>query len=483
MLFNSIEYLLFFPIITLIYFIIPQLKPRIYFLLLASYVFYMCWNPVYIILILVSTIVAYFVGVKMNSTEEDRQRDYLLLLSLLTNLGILFYFKYYNFLAENVQILLELFTTEWIVPPHSFLLPVGISFFTFQTLSYTIDVYNEKQLPEKDFPTFALYVCFFPQLVAGPIERATNFLPQLKTKFQFDYVRITHGLRMILWGLFKKVVIADRLAIFVDLVFSEPQSKSGLLCIVAALFFVFQVYCDFSAYTDIAIGSAKILGFKLMDNFSGPFYSKNMTEFWRRWHISLSTWIRDYVFLPLNLFFRNYRKKAIIIASLLSFTIFGFWHGANWNYVIWGSLQGIAIVVETSFINTKTAIKKKTNNLLYSALSLFLTFSFFTFSMIIFRSADLSSANLYIMNIFSFNDNYLNISLFTNDLKYRFDYLLSLSLIAILLYTHWLEYNKTLYIRFKRLPAIWRWLIYILLIIMIFNFGVVEEIPFIYFQF
>lgn len=485
MLFNSIEYLLFFPIVVILYFLIPKNSIRVYLLLIASYFFYMCWNPVYILLIVLSTIVDYFVGREMGRTEEKVKRNILLYISLLANLGILFYFKYYNFIATNLQILIDQINPNWYIPEHSYLLPVGISFYTFQTLSYTLDIYYKKLEPELNFARFALFVSFFPQLVAGPVERAKNLLPQFRIKHELEYERFVLGARMILWGMFKKVVVADRLAIFVDTVFSNPNDFGGFSSILASIFFVFQIYCDFSGYTDIAIGSAKILGFDLMDNFKGPLFSKNMTEFWRRWHISLSTWIRDYVFVPMSLAFRDLGTYSYLLVSFLSFTIFGFWHGANWTYIIWGALHGIAMGYETFTRKKRKRFYKKTNKAIYDFISIILTFTFWTFTMIIFRAETISDAMVVLTNIVSFGqEGYFDLTNFMNyKLFVKQQFLFACALILFTLGVHYLEYKDWLYASIEKRIPFMRWSIYLMLVFFILNFGNTVDVPFVYFQF
>ena len=485
MLFNSIEYLLFFPLVVIAYFLIPKVQWRVYLLLVASYIFYMCWNPVYALLIVFSTIADYFIGKRIHHSQDQSVRKRYLCLSLLINLGVLFYFKYYNFLAENMQVIVDMINLGWYIPEHSLLLPVGISFYSFQTLSYTIDIFFRKMKPESNFMNFALFVSFFPQLVAGPIERASSLLPQFHEKMRVDYDRIVLGLRMILWGMFKKVVVADRLALFVDVVYSDPHGFGGLATLIASIFFVFQIYCDFSGYTDIAIGSAKVLGFDLMENFKGPLLSRNMTEFWRRWHISLSTWIRDYVFGPLNMALRNLGKYSYIVVALISFTVFGFWHGANWTFVLWGVLHGVAIGYETFTRKKRKRIAKKTNPALYATISVLLTFAFWTFTMIIFRANNIADAYALLSNIADVSDQ----SYFALKDMIHFklgiirQFYFALGLIAFISVTHIIEYKDSFYDRINSQIMPVRWSVYIFFIFMIFNFGWSEEVPFVYFQF
>ena len=299
MLFNSLQFVVFFPIVIILYFLTPY-KKRWILLLIASYYFYMCWKVDYIILIMISTLIDYICSNKMSQINEKIKRKKWLLLSIFSNLGILFGFKYFNFFSENIQSLFNHYNIFYEMPFFNVLLPVGISFYTFQTLSYTIDVYNGKTAAQKHLGVFAVYVSFFPQLVAGPIERSNHLLPQFFRKHDFSYNRVKSGLQKMLWGFFKKIVIADNLAILVDGVYNNVGNYNGLALIVATIFFTFQIYCDFSGYSDIAIGTAKVMGFELRENFKRPYFSKSIREFWQRWHITLSTWFRDYVYIPLG---------------------------------------------------------------------------------------------------------------------------------------------------------------------------------------
>ena len=299
MLFNSLHFLIFFPIVIVIYFCIPH-KYRWILLLFASYYFYMSWKAEYVILILISTIIDYFVAIKISREDNEKMRKIYLLLSIITNIGLLISFKYLNFISSSVSEFLQLFSIQFSPIILDVLLPVGISFYTFQTLSYTIDVYRRRIKPERHFGIFAVYVSFFPQLVAGPIERGKNLLPQFLEKHYFDYIRVTNGLKLMLWGFFKKIVIADRLAVVVNAVYNNPTEFTGAPLILATVFFAFQIYCDFSGYSDIAIGTAQVMGYNLMDNFKRPYFAGSISEFWQRWHISLSTWFRDYLYIPLG---------------------------------------------------------------------------------------------------------------------------------------------------------------------------------------
>lgn len=341
MLFNSIEFAIFFPLVFGIYWLIPngRLVLKNALILFASYVFYGWWDWRFLSLIIVSSLVDFTVGVILGRCESQAKRKLLLAASILTNLGLLGVFKYFNFFLDNINAAFTFLGTPIDGSRLDIVLPVGISFYTFQTMSYSIDVYRKKMKPVHDPLAFFAYVAFFPQLVAGPIERAVNLLPQFSVVKTFDYERAVDGLRQILWGLFKKVVIADNCAVIVDAAFSSPESYSSSTLVLAAILFAFQIYCDFSGYSDIAIGSAKLLGFNLKQNFAYPYFSRDISEFWRRWHISLTSWFRDYLYIPLG---GSRGAKIITIRNtVIVFLVSGFWHGANWTFIFWGGLHAL----------------------------------------------------------------------------------------------------------------------------------------------
>ena len=350
MLFNSVTFLLFFPAVTLFYFLIPK-KVRWVWLLVTSYYFYMCWEPVYALLMLASTVVTYASGLVIGhfsgSAEGERQKNKMQKLavagSFILNLGILCFFKYFDFLADNLCSLLSLAGIQLTRPRFSILLPVGISFYTFQALGYTMDVYRGKIEVERNFFRYALFVSFFPQLVAGPIERSGNLLRQLRTPTTVNYDRIRKGLMMMLWGYFMKMVISDRAAIIVNLVYSNYERYAGLTIAFATILFAVQIYCDFGGYSAIAIGAAQVLGFDLCQNFRQPYFATSVADFWHRWHISLSTWFRDYLYIPMGGSRRGKVRKWFNV--LVTFLVSGLWHGANWSYVLWGGLNGAMQIV------------------------------------------------------------------------------------------------------------------------------------------
>ena len=393
MLFNSLEFLIFFPLVTVIYFLIPH-QWRWLHLLIASCIFYMFFIPVYIFILVFTIIIDYFAGIYIEKSE-GKKRKWFLIASIVANLGVLAFFKYYNFFIENVNHLFSLGPNNSL-PLLNIILPIGLSFHTFQAMSYTIEVYRGRQKSERHFGIYALYVMFYPQLVAGPIERPQNLLHQFREKHSFDKDRIYKGLRLMLWGLFKKVVIADRLSIYVNAVYDNPGHYPPLNLILATIFFAFQIYCDFSGYSDIAIGSAKVIGFDLMTNFNRPYFSKNIQEFWKRWHISLSSWFRDFLYIPMGGNKVPIGELYINIASV--FIISGFWHGANWTFVIWGAAHALFTIIYMVY-------KRKTGSKfnLPVSVSVFLTFICVCFSWIFFRANTLPDSIVVIKGIFSVN--------------------------------------------------------------------------------
>ncbi len=475
MLFNSLQFVIFFIVVVSIYFSIPH-RYRWILLLIASYYFYMCWNAKYIVLIFFSTLVDYFAGLQMSRTAEKRKRTKYLVMSLMTNLGLLFTFKYFNFFSRSVGEFFQALSIP--IQPHLLhvLLPVGISFYTFQTLSYTIDVYRGKIPHEKHLGIFALYVSFFPQLVAGPIERAANLLPQFYKKMTFDDERIAAGLRLMLWGFFKKIVVADRLSLYVDAVYKNVDFHSGLTLLVATYLFAFQIYCDFSGYSDIAIGAAKVLGFDLMKNFDRPYFSLTIPEFWRRWHISLSTWFKDYLYIPLGgnrvPVARMYMNLAIV------FVVSGMWHGANWTFIFWGALHGAYIVSSRLSLGFRDRLVERyhINKKLVTFSRMFISFQLVCFSWIYFRADSLAHANLVVSKIFSLHWGRLYIPAMDQ-------FVYGLFAVALLLTGDILLEKFNLSTAILKQPVYVRWAAYASLAIVILLIGVFNGSQFIYFQF
>lgn len=400
MLFNSIDFAVFFPIFFAIYWIVAKkLTVRNAFLLGSSYLFYGWWDWRFLFLILFSSIVDFTIGQKIYNATKKRTRKNYLLVSLLINLGLLGYFKYSNFFIDSFINSFRFFGAEMDSYALHIILPVGISFYTFQTLSYTIDIYRNKLKPTKDWLSFFTFVAFFPQLVAGPIERASHLLPQFFRTNTFNVRAFKSGMLLMAFGLFKKMVIADRLAIVVNDVYSNPTGHNGQDLIIATVFFAFQIYCDFSGYSDIAIGISRTLGFNLMKNFDTPYFSTSITEFWRRWHISLSTWFRDYVYIPLggsrNGEYRTYFNLFLV------FVVSGLWHGAAITFIIWGAIHGIIIVTEKALSNTPLKVNRK--RLVPAIFCTLFTFAIVCFAWIFFRANSFADSLYIVKNLFSFN--------------------------------------------------------------------------------
>ena len=390
MLFNSIDYLLFIPTVFSIYWFITQnnLKIQNIFLLISSYFFYAWWDWRFLFLIFFSTMIDYFAGLKIYSAKNNFQKKLFLWSSIIFNLGLLGFFKYYNFFIDSFFELFSFFGFSTNYSTLQIILPVGISFYTFQTMSYPLDIYFKKLRPTKDFIAFASFVSFFPQLIAGPIERATNLLPQILNSRIFNYEKSIYGLNLILYGMFKKVVIADSLAWRVDYCFENYHSLDGGVLLLGIIYFSIQLYCDFSGYSDIAIGSGKILGFDLMPNFNYPFFSTTISEFWRRWHISLSSWFRDYLFVPLSIKFRDHGRIGVCLAIIITYVIIGLWHGADNKFLIFGFINALYFI-PSIIVNIQIDKMLILNNLAYGILNSFRrlrTFILFSVSLIFFRS-------------------------------------------------------------------------------------------------
>lgn len=400
MLFNSFHFLFFFIIVTIAYFLLPA-KYRWILLLGSSCYFYMAFVPVYILILGFTIVIDYFAGILIENAEGRRRKSFLIL-SLIANIGVLAVFKYYNFIVDNFSSLLSGFALDAPIPYLNILLPIGLSFHTFQAMSYTIEVYRGHQKAERHFGIYSLYVMFYPQLVAGPIERPQNLLHQFRQKFDFDYDRVAEGLKQMLWGLFKKLVIADRLAIYVNVVYNNVDQHNGPTLILATIFFAFQIYCDFSGYSDIAIGAAKVMGFKLMTNFNRPYFARNIAEFWKRWHISLSTWFKDYLYISLG--GNRVGVPRWYFNLMIIFIISGLWHGANWTYIIWGALNGCYLVFAIVVQPLNNKISKLFQVSKWRGLNTFfqiaITFTLVCFSWIFFRANNVTDAFTIIEKMF-----------------------------------------------------------------------------------
>ena len=405
MLFSSIDFAIFLPIVFILYWFLTNnnLRRQNFLIVAASYLFYGWWDWRFLSLILFSTIIDYSIGLKLEKEKNQKKRKILLWASIAVNLGFLGFFKYYNFFLDNFITAFSIFGTEIKANSLNIILPVGISFYTFQTLSYSIDVYKRKLEPTNDFIAFSAFVSFFPQLVAGPIERAKNLLPQFYKKRTFNYLKSVDGMRQILWGLFKKIVIADNCAEFANQIFNNSGDMNGSTLVIGALFFTFQIYGDFSGYSDIAIGTSRLFGFDLMQNFNFPYFSRNIAEFWRRWHISLSTWFRDYLYIPLGGSRGGSWMK--IRNTFIIFIVSGFWHGANWTFIIWGLLNAIyflpLFLTNNNRNNLETIAQGKLLPSLKELSFMLLTFGFIVFSWIFFRAENIGHALSYISEILS----------------------------------------------------------------------------------
>lgn len=472
MLFNSIEFLLFLPSVFILYWFVfnKNLKVQNLLILVSSYVFYGWWDYRFLSLIFLSTVVDYIIGLNILKQDLEKKQKLLLWCSILFNLSVLGVFKYFNFFINSWIDLFNYLGYEissiWTL---NIILPVGISFYTFQTMSYTIDIYRKKIDPTKDFISFASFVSFFPQLVAGPIERASNLLPQILKKREFQYEQGIHGFRLIIWGMFKKVVLADSLAPIVDDIFSNYQDFGGGTLWLGAIYFGLQIYCDFSGYSDIAIGTSKLFGFELMSNFKFPYFSRNIGEFWRRWHISLSTWFRDYLYIPLG--GSNESKLKSFRNIFVIFLVSGFWHGANWTFIVWGLFHSIlflpsfllntnrnykySIIGESSFFPTSKEL-----------LQVGTTFLLVTVGWVFFRSESIDDSFKFLNQMFSD---------FT--FKSEFEWL-NIYMLAFLIIEYLIRKNEKLKVKYFN----YDWIVFSILMILILDkFGAISN--FIYFQF
>ncbi len=477
MLFNSFNFLVFFPIVTIIYFLLPRQWQWIH-LLLISCIFYCFFIPVYILILLATILIDYTAGIYIEKSQGKTRKKWLLI-SIFSTCLVLFVFKYFNFFNSNFIVIANFFNLEYPIHFLNIILPIGLSFHTFQSLSYVIEVYRGNQKAEKHFGIYSLYVMFYPQLVAGPIERPQHMLHQFYEKHEFNYLNATDGLKRIAWGLFKKVVIADRLASYVNPVYNNYEQHNGTSLILATVFFAFQIYCDFSGYSDIAIGTAKVMGFKLIENFKRPYFSWSISEFWRRWHISLSTWFRDYVYIPLG--GNRVKKAGKYLNLMLTFILSGLWHGANWTFVIWGDLNGIYLVVGQMlapfFSRTGGYLKKSHLRGPLKFFNIAITFILISIAWIYFRAKDLHSADTILRKVFFDHG-----PLFIGDNKAM---IYSLLFLLVLIITESFEEYKLFngYSLFKHKNIIVRRFTYATLAISILLFGVFDSSQFIYFQF
>lgn len=475
MLFNSFEYAFFLPIVFILYWMLPH-KFRWILMLSASYYFYMSWNVKYVVLILFTTMITYLAARLLEKENNGQKKKWILAGTAVGCLSVLFFFKYFNFVSKSVTDLLSLIAIPMTPVTLNLLLPVGISFYTFQTLSYVIDVYRGDIPAESHFGYYAAFISFFPQLVAGPIERTNNLLPQIKEKHKFDYEQSTYGLKLMAWGYFKKMVIADNLSPYVSMVYDAPQNYQGFSLVLATVFFAFQIYCDFSGYSDIAIGTAKLLGINLMTNFKSPYFSRSIKEFWSRWHISLSTWFRDYVYIPLG--GNRVGKARYALNLMITFLVSGLWHGANWTFIIWGGIHGAAQIIENMIIPPKKKVLWLPRVLA--------VFAFCSFTWIFFVSNSIGDSIYVLGHLFDgirspisyLHDGFSNITMYKNTFLY-----ISVPLLILLIYDFFsIKYDVIQAISLKK--SIVRWTIYVvfmLIVIFCSKKGVAAE--FVYFQF
>ena len=481
MLFNSLDFAFFLPIVFALYWLAKRnIKLQNTILLISSYYFYACWDWRFLSLILISSLVDFLVGIAL-SNQEQVERKVLLWTSISVNIGFLAFFKYYNFFVEEFVAVFSMFGREIQANSLNIILPIGISFYTFQTLSYSIDIYKRKLEPSRDFIAFSAFVSFFPQLVAGPIERASNLLPQFLRQRTFDYSNAVMGMQQILWGLFKKMVIADNCAELANMIFNNSADYSGSTLLLGAIFFSFQIYGDFSGYSDIAIGTARLFGIKLMKNFDFPYFSRDIAEFWRRWHISLSSWFRDYVYIPLG---GSRVKKAKNIRNVfIVFAVSGLWHGANWTFLIWGILNAIfflpLLLLDTNRNHLDIVAKGKLFPSFKELIAILSTFGITVLAWVFFRAESLTHAISYLDSMF-------NLDLFS--IPHIMDMpkvKISLVLLTLFVYIEWLgrEGAFAIDVLEKKLNGVQRLILYSFIVFLIGMYSPTSENPFIYFQF
>ncbi len=485
MLFNSVPFLLFFVIVASVYFAIPH-KLRAFYLLVASCYFYMAFVPKYVLILFFLITIDYFAGIWIEESKSQRRKKVYLILSIISTCAVLFFFKYFDFFNSIFADVARFLNLNYPVKPWDIFLPIGLSFHTFQSLSYVIEVYRGNQKAERHFVIYAVFVMFFPQLVAGPIERAKNLLHQFYERHTFDYARVTDGLKLALWGLFKKVVIADRLAIFVNAVYNNPTDYSGWPLIMATIFFAFQIYCDFSGYSDIAIGVAQVLGFRLMDNFNRPYFSKSVPEFWKRWHISLTSWFKDYLYIPMG---GNRAGKVRWYLNLfIVFLLSGLWHGANWTFVIWGALNGFYLLCSIWTSKWRARLVELTGigqfPKFHKLIRVAITFMLICFSWIFFRANTLADAWYIVTHLANGLTNPDTLPAFWTGFGLGFkSFVVAVTAIIFMEFIHLIQRHKNIRHMLADKPAPVRVFVYISVVIGILLFGKFDNQQFIYFQF
>lgn len=481
MLFNSLQFVIFFPTVVIGYFLLPK-NWRWAFLLLASCLFYMAFIPAYILILAATIVVDYFAGIWIEQSTGKR-RKWLLILSIISNVGFLAFFKYFNFFGANLNALADLINWNYSIEALSIILPVGLSFHTFQAMSYTIEVYRGAHKAERHFGIYALYVMFFPQLVAGPIERPQNLLHQFREEHKPEYRRIMHGLELMLWGFFKKMVIADNVAAGVNVVYNNPGDFGATSLAIATIFFAYQIYCDFSGYSDIARGAAQVLGFRLMVNFNDPYASKSISEFWKRWHISLSTWFRDYVYIPLG--GNRVTKKRLLFNLLFVFLVSGFWHGANWTFILWGAIHGtyliFSIITEDVRKRLVALLKLDLYPRVRGFLSVMFIFVLANIAWIFFRANSIGDAWYILTHIFSGGFSFDNYALTLSKGRTWFE--AAVLGIVFLEAAQWAARHFDVRALMWRLPTMFRFAVYAMGVVIILIAGADAGAQFIYFQF
>ena len=478
MLFNSAQFLIFFPLVTLLYFLAPQ-RMRWVLLLGASCVFYMAFIPAYILILVVTILIDYFAAIRIEQSVGASKRRWLLV-SIISTCLVLFAFKYLDFFTANLNGLARFVGWNYGLKTLAIVLPIGLSFHTFQSLSYVVEVYRGQQKAERHFGIYSLYVMFYPQLVAGPIERPQNLLHQFREEHRFEYDRVTSGLKLMAWGLFKKAVIADRLAIYVNSVYAHQSEFSGLACVLATIAFAYQIYCDFSGYSDIAIGAARVMGFTLMTNFNAPYQSASIAEFWRRWHISLSTWFRDYVYIPLG--GNRGSTGRWCLNLLITFVVSGLWHGANWTFIIWGAMNGMYLVLGAALCPIRCSLCRLLGLDEHTAgiygLRVVFTFTLTCFAWVFFRAPSLRDAGHILSRILHRGSGRLGVEGFsTIDV-----WVVILSVVLLETVQIW-KRQGPIQPRLKALPIVIRWPAYYALLFVVLVLGVFQHSQFIYFQF
>jgi alginate O-acetyltransferase complex protein AlgI len=472
--FNSIDFAIFLPVVFILYWFVTykNLKVQNVFLIAASYFFYGWWDWRFLSLIAFSSFVDYFVGIGLSKTDDAQKRKFLLFTSIFVNLGFLGFFKYYNFFLENFVEAFSFFGQSINPQGINIILPVGISFYTFQTMSYSIDVYKRKLEPTKDIVACFAFVSFFPQLVAGPIERATNLLPQFYKKRTFEYDKAADGMRQILWGLFKKIVIADNCAKYVNMIFGNSADYSGSTLLIGAIFFAVQVYGDFSGYSDIAIGVSRLFGFNLRQNFSTPYFSQSIAEFWNRWHISLTSWLQDYLYTPILINMRHWGPTlATMFAVSVTWVLCGLWHGADWKFIVFGGLHALALILYTLTRRVRKNWFKWCPKPIFNNLSMCLTFGFVVLTMVVFRAESIGHAFEYFTGMFSR-------TLLNCPEVFPIKIVL---IIFIFFFIEWLQRTKQHALQYTGIGII-RWAGYLGIVYTIVLFGGTSQ-EFIYFQF